>query len=579
MDDSNRRRRIPFSHVLLLAIGATLLGSGNAQAQSAGGLPTPNAAFEQRRELERANLLRQEQERSVDVRRPTAEAAEALRISEAETPCFTIDRLQLAGDDDNRYGWILDAAAGPKGDDSPVGRCIGGQGINLTLRRMQNALIARGLITSRVTAAPQDLKSGTLVLNLALGRIHTIRFAGDAGRPVSLRSTVPARAGDVLNLRDIEQALENFKRVPSADADIKIEPADTPGESDLVITYRKAFPLRATLSADDSGTKATGKYQGNAIIAYDNPLNLSDSMYLSLGHDLSGHGGAHGTDAVLAHYSVPFGYWSAGLTVDRNRDHQTVAGAFENYIYRGSNSNAEFKLSRLVYRDGSRKSTVSLAAFRRASRNYIDDTEVAVQRRVVGGWIAALNHREFIGTATVDATLSHKFGTGAFGGIAAPEEAFGEGTSRFRLTTVDLSLDLPFTVLGRRLAYQGSVRGQWNHTRLTPQDMFVIGGRYTVRGFDGETVLSAERGWLLCNEVALPLGAAAVEAYLGADYGEVGGPSSGLLLGKRLAGAVAGVRGSFKRLGYEFFVGAPIAKPVGFKTARATTGFRLNYSF
>lgn len=540
---------------------------------------TPNPVFEQRRQQERANALRQEQERAVDVRRPAPAAAEPGRLPESETPCFKIDRLQLTGDEENRFGWLLDAAAGPGGDDSLVGRCVGGQGINLALRRVQNALIAKGYITSRVVAAPQDLKGGTLTFNLNLGRIHAMRFAGDGDAPTSLRTAVPARPGDILNLRDIEQALENFKRVPSADADIKIEPAEAPNESDLVITYRKTSPLRATISADDSGTKATGKYQGNATVAYDNPLSLNDLVYLSLGHDLGGNGGGRGTEAVMAHYSVPFGYWNAALTLNRNRDHQTVAGAFENYTYRGTNSNVELKLSRLVYRDGSRKTTASLAAFRRASRNFIDDTEVEVQHRVVGGWIAALNHREFVGAGTVDATLSHKVGTGAFGTITAPEEAFGEGTSHFRLTTAEVALELPFALGEQKLMYQGSLRGQWNHTRLTPQDMFIIGGRYTVRGFDGDLVLSAERGWLMRNEVSLSLGAIGMETYLGVDYGEVGGPSSGLLLGKRLAGAVVGVRGTFKGMGYEFFVGAPLAKPTGFKTASATTGFRLSYSF
>jgi hemolysin activation/secretion protein len=104
-----------------------------------------------------------------------------------------------------------------------------------------------------------------------------------------------------------------------------------------------------------------------------------------------------------------------------------------------------------------------------------------------------------------------------------------------------------------------------------------------VRGFDGETSLLGERGWLIRNDIGWAIGASGAELYAGIDYGHVGGPSARQLLGNHLAGAVIGVRGVWKGLGgdvsYDFFVGKPIAKPEGYRTARTTAGFNLNYSF
>lgn len=114
---------------------------------------------------------------------------------------------------------------------------------------------------------------------------------------------------------------------------------------------------------------------------------------------------------------------------------------------------------------------------------------------------------------------------------------------------------------------------------MTPQDRFSIGGRYSVRGFDGETILSAERGWWLRNELGITLADSGQEAYVGLDYGEVGGPSSDLLVGKQLAGAVLGLRGSLKKLQYDIFIGAPVSKPSQFRTASFVSGISLNYSF
>ena len=51
------------------------------------------------------------------------------------------------------------------------------------------------------------------------------------------------------------------------------------------------------------------------------------------------------------------------------------------------------------------------------------------------------------------------------------------------------------------------------------------------------------------------------------------------LLGRSLAGAVIGLRGQWSKLSYDFFVGAPIRKPEGYRTAKVTLGFNLNASF
>jgi len=210
-----------------------------------------------------------------------------------------------------------------------------------------------------------------------------------------------------------------------------------------------------------------------------------------------------------------------------------------------------------------------------------------VQHRVTGGWELAVNHKEFIetqaGTATLEGTLAYKRGTGGFGARPAPEEAYDEGTSRMKLYTAELSANVPFKLGEQKFRYSGLVRAQWNRTPLTPQDRFAIGGRYTVRGFDGETSLMAERGWLIRNDIgwAIPWngGQSGAELYTGLDYGHVGGPSTKYLLGNHLAGAVVGVRGAWKNLNYDLFVGAPVWKPEGYRTARVTAGFNLNVSF
>ena len=577
-------------------VGLILVNPSRAQ-QAAAPSPASTPAQELRRLDERERNQREERERAPDVRlTPAAPALTILLPIEAN--CFVIKQVVLkitAAENPQlvtQFAWIIDKLAGPDNSDAPQGRCLGSEGISLLLKRGQDALVARGFVTSRIVAEPQDLALGILQLTLLPGRIRTIRFATDADPRGTKWNAVPSKPGDILNLRDIEQALENFKRLPTAEADIQIEPAEErdgqaarPGQSDLVIRYKQAFPFRVSLSLDDGGSKATGKYQGGVTLSYDHFLTLNDLLYINLNSNLGGEGAGlkRGSSGNTVHYSAPFGYWLLTTTASNSRYFQSVAGLNQTYVYSGNSNNVDVKLARLVYRDASRKTTLAMRAFRRASSNFIDDTEIEVQRRVIGGFEASIQHREFIGSSTLDVSLAYKRGTGAFGSLAAPEQAFGEGTSRMQLTTLDAALNVPFKLLGQNLRYNGVLRSQINHTALSPQDRFAIAGRYTVRGFDGESSLAAERGTLLRNDLGWALddivGIGRQELYAGIDYGEVSGPSANFLVGKSLSGAAIGLRGAYKGLQYDVFAAKPLHKPVGFKTSDYTVGFNLNVSF
>ncbi|MDR1162690.1 MAG: ShlB/FhaC/HecB family hemolysin secretion/activation protein [Candidatus Accumulibacter sp.] len=538
--------------------------------------PGARDAQEILRQRERERELREQQERRPDVRLPTEETGPARKLPQNETPCFTL-RTIVYPDAATRadWGWSLAAADPP--DDPATGRCLGVQGLRQAMSRIQDAIIARGYVTTRVLAEPQDFSTGTLKLTLLPGRIRAIRFSqNDAGRG-TVWNALPMRPGDLLNLRDIEQGLENFKRIPTAEADIRIEPGERAGESDLAIAWKQSFPFRVNFSANDGGLKTTGKYLGSTTVSADHLLTLNDLFYFSYNHSLGAHRSERGTKGHTLHYSLPYGYWMLALTDSDNRYHQTVVGLNQNYVYSGFSQTWEARLSRLVHRDALGKTNISLRGYLTRYRNYIDDTEIEVQQRRMAGWEAGVNHRRFIGRAVVDANLTWKRGTGAFSAKRAPEDDFGEGTARPRLLTADFSLNYPFQGFGQNFRYSFYGRAQWNRTPLVPQDRFAIGGRYSVRGFDGQVILMAERGWFARNDlgVALPGGQ---ELYLGIDHGRVGGHSAQLLLGRSLTGAVLGVRGGYKAASWDVFIGTPIDKPKGFLTDSVTTGFSFSLS-
>jgi hemolysin activation/secretion protein len=553
-------------------------GKASVEQHAAATLPSQELIRQQARE----DILRQQQELVPDVHLDKARSAsKAEHLPLDEKPCFVIHRIQIIGDTAENFPWLLDAAN--QLDDRAEGRCLGSQGVNLVMRRMQNELIARGFITTRILAAPQDMSHGVLQLTLMPGRIHEVRFTADSSPRATLWNALPAKPGDILNLRDIEQALENFKRIPTVEADIQISPSTGkdahPGDSDLLISWKQNNPFRINLSVDDAGSKATGRLQGSATLSYDDWWTLNDLFYISFNHDLDGKSRqTRGTEGYTAHYELPYGHWLLGWTASHYRYAQAVAGRHQTYLYSGNGESQEIKLSRMLYRDAIHKLGGYLRGWTRASHNYIDDTEVQVQRRRMAGWEAGLTHKEFMGDATLDASFAWRQGTGAMSALPAPEENGGTGTSRPVIRTADAQLNLPFRLGNTRWQFSSTWRAQWNGTPLVPQDRFSIGSRYTVRGFDGENVLSAERGWLIRNDLSLNLGQSGQALYAGLDYGEVDGPSAEILAGKRLAGGVVGLRGNLKNLSYDLFIGQPYKKPKYFQTANTTAGFNLNWS-
>lgn len=504
-------------------------------------------------------------------------SAEGVNIDDGlfpvEQPCFAISRVILQGAEALPHWLPLQRQT-----NKVNGRCLGGKGINLLMAQLQNILIDRGYITSRILAPQQDLKSGVLRLVVMPGYIREARLTAQSDDYLWLASAFPATDGKLLDLRDIEQGLENLQRLPTVQASMEIVPGETPGQSDIVINRQQERFWRIDASLDDSGSNATGRYQGNLTLSLDNPLSLSDLFYLSGSYNLDGNGGKSSKN-LTGHYSVPLGYWQFVLTASQYDYVQTVAGANGDYQYSGKSKNVDFQLSRVLHRSGSQKTALSADVLAREQRNFINDTEIAVQRRQTAAWKLGLQHRHYLGNATLDSGVSYQRGTRWFGAQPAPEEQWGEATALSKILQFNAQLNLPFALGGQRFRFTSRYQRQMSSTPLTSPDMFSIGSRWTVRGFDGERTLTASHGWYVRNDIAWSTPLPGQEFYLGADYGEVGGAGSETLVGKHLAGGVAGLRGQYLRASYDLFAGIPLDKPDDFKTEPATFGFSVSWSY
>ena len=526
-------------------------------------------------ELTRRQAQQQEQAQSRGVNAPDVFTqprveADGTLVLPQESPCFPINTVEWRGAE--AFDWLpLEAAA-------VSGKCIGANGLRAFQDYLTRQFIERGYLTSRVLIPEQNLASGRLAVQILAGRIGQIRDQGN--RPGLIRMVLPGDTGDLLNQRDLDQALENIRRLGGQyPVEFDLLPGAKPGETDLLIKHPDAKRWRGLLTLDDSGADSTGKYQLGGVLSIDSPLHLYDALTLTLNRNANYSNDTLGTNSSSVNWSVPFGYWHFLLGANQSKYKQTVAGFGSDIVYSGHSYGMEAGIGYVPYRTSSAKGTIQFKLNRKVSRSRIDDTEIDVQYRNVVGYDGSFTHRQYLGNITLDLGIgikgsqpSHSSAPGLI--VGAPE-----WDGRYQIQTANVYLAVPLQLSGQQLRYQGSFRLQRASTLLPTFEYFSIGNRYSVRGFDGASTLAAEEGWLLRNDFTWLLGRSGHEVFLGLDMGRVGGPSADTLLGQSLAGAALGMRGRVSRFNYEITLGRPLNKPAGFIAEQPTITVSLGAEF
>lgn len=541
------------------------------------------------------------------------------------------------------------------GSSSVLGKCMTVTDINAIATRVQNRLIEQGYVTSGIMVGDQNLTDGELRLTLIPGKIaQVVVNTADSKVPVYVKQTnraYPAildtaltiQTGKLLNIRDLETTLLNFKRVPSADANFKIAPSHTGlnpsadnaintlgtlGFSDILIDYTQHRRLRGSLSIDDSGSKSTGKYQGVATLSLDNLANYNDLFYLSFGRDLGNQindDKDHPSDKSKGSKNYGIGYVipikSSVLQLNANRYsyHQTVAGSTQDYIYGGTSRGYNAKLSHLVHRDAHSKSHVYAGGYAKSQQSDIDGTLIDVQTRKTAGYLFGMSHETTFGKRanhSLSTDISYKRGTAAFNALPSPEELFDEGSARVGIYQLNSNLTSRYgPIIGNKplpIIHSTTLKAQYATDSLTPDLKMAIGGRYTVRGFDGERSLSADNGILVRQDISfypsflnkqsannhsttinqnnIRNSQASHAIYLGMDAGYITNHDKSQnkrLLGQHLVGAFIGIKGHYTpntnnpylSFNYDIFTSKAISEPAGFSNKDWVSGVSLGMSF
>lgn len=460
-----------------------------------------------------------------------------------------------------------------------VNRKLTVEDVNRLSTSLNTALIEHGYVTSRIGIPSQSLASGNLQFNLQLGRVESVLYKTYA-QPLPWQNAFPIREGDILNIRNIEQGIEQMKRIGSQNVSVELEPGTKPLATNIVLETTKKPSIHGMISIDDSGLKDTGKLQWTAAIGVDRVFNANDSLNLSINRDAAQDGEQKGSRNHAISYSIPRGKDTFSISYSDMKYHQTINSMATPFISSSHAKTVRGSWNHVFHRDRTTKRSWDIIISKRNAKNYINDVEIAVQRANTASLEVGISERRYIKKNTLYSRAAIKQGVGWFG--SQPEYGNGAPSTRYTQLLLDVDYQIPRIWGHRPASITTSFYGQWTlgDKRLFSRDMISLGNRYTVQGFDGENTLMAESGWYMRNEVASYIPKWKSSVYANIDFGAVYGPSTEVLTGRFIAGTSLGIRGQFKSgLFYDVFVGAPLYKPSGYKTDSVTAGFQAGVRF
>ncbi|WP_081666038.1 ShlB/FhaC/HecB family hemolysin secretion/activation protein [Marinimicrobium sp. LS-A18] len=545
---------MPWGRVLASAfIIALLCGVGGELAAQEGAADTSNRL--QELERQRQDALRQE--RRAQQREHTFipfelhESPEMERDSAGEE-CFSVEVVQLKGvtrfDQEQQDQW-----ASPYQD-----RCLTRTDINHLVRTITQAYLEAGYVTSRAYLPPQDLSGGLFVVQVVEGRIEALDVQGAPQRIAT--TLLPSAEGDILNLRAIEQALDQINRLAGVRATVEFAPGDQVGGTVVVLKVDQDQWANVDVGVNNSGQESTGRRQGLVNVSLNNLTGYGDYLNLNYQRNIEGDRAEQSSESYGYHTSIPYGHWLVSIGGNQFDYLTLVEGSSRTFRSSGDSQAHRFTLERTLHRSQSSKTSAELLLKQQENNNYLEDVRLETSSVRYRAAELTLNHERYFQQGST-LLLAASYVKGLDNNLSGEVSSFY--TESFEKLNVNVSYRAPVPIPGNNTQWSSRFSAQYSEDSLYSAESLSLGSRYTVRGFEQDGVSGANGGYWR-NEISQTyfpstrFSRYSVSPYLGLDVGRVSG-------GETLAGVTVGVRASGRYINLELFYSEPVKAPERFE--------------
>ncbi|WP_070969407.1 ShlB/FhaC/HecB family hemolysin secretion/activation protein [Vibrio sonorensis] len=453
--------------------------------------------------------------------------------------------------------------------------CIGISTINAYLRTLTNTYIERGYVTTRAYLTPQDLSSSILTIVIVEGELESLRLNEE--ETYSFDLAIPSNKQEILNLRDVEQGLDQINRLQRYDAQIKMLPGTEPGTTIVDVHTNIGKPIYIDFGFNNGGQPLTGEELLSAKLGGENLLGLFEQWSLTA-TKASEFTAKYDSESLNFDINVPLGYWNLSYRTAYSTYYTEFDSRGFTIDTDGKSTLHNADLTWLFHRDGQGKSAITLGLTHRRDKNYLMGSLIESGSRALTAASLSLNisHRLLGGYATFSPAFT--LGTDWFGG-ESDSEVLSEPVAQFYKGTLMASMSYP---LKESLFYTSSLFAQWSNNTLYGSQRISIGGEYTIRGFKNVS-LSGDEGYYWRNDVTWDINRFAylgqLQAQWAIDTGTIVPDSQDAYEN----GSLMGTSVAFRLLGQHYkavaAIGFPIAAPSRLHVDDYVIYYQLNLTY
>ncbi len=443
-------------------------------------------------------LMQRRVERSLETERTESPLPQASQDNPtAGKTCLEIDVINFYGAESVNIKQIKQAAKQLT--------CISQAALQDIQKQLQMIYVQKGYLTARVYFDLKDLDKKQIGIVIEEGFLQNIIMLNaetkeeDTSLSARLQKATafPFTQGHVLNLKDIEQGVEQMNKLSSNNVTMQIRPGNSEGASIIVLDNQKLPKNTFGLNYDNNGTESTGKNRATLSFSRDNLLSLNDNFYFSANSTIGEGGSSKYSRGASGSITVPFGYWTFTDSVNYSRYLNTTKGITTDIESSGTYINNLISAEYLFARGENYKTSLGAELSVKQSKNYIEDVYIDVSSRTLSALSVYLSGTYFGKMGSLFSKLSINQGLPAFG---AKKDDSGTDAPKAQFTILSLYLNYskelsPFT-------YLLTADGQYSFDYLFASEQMMIGGG-VLRGFR-ENNAYGEHGFTVKQELRTP---------------------------------------------------------------------------
>ena len=358
--------------------------------------------------------------------------------------------------------------------------------------RISARYAAAGLPLARAFVPPQSVENGVVVIRVLEGKLGAVKLENashlaDAQVRRYLANAAPI--GAPLQQARSERALLLLKDLPGTrEVSYRLEPDENGDDTALVASLSQAPLFTGSVSAENYGSKSTGRLRTRVGIDVNSPFGFGEKF------SVQGMSSFKGVDFVSLGAEAPVG--QDGLIVGANLSHTRydLGGSFRALDAHGNANKAELSARYPLLRSNDRNLWLTGGGEYRGLRDVVGATKTST-RKELGAVNLGLNgsfQDSLLAGGQTRFSFSNTFGDLRF--KSADAKAIDAASVKTAGNYFKLNVSAGHTrYFSPQWSASANVSAQWANKNLDSAEQFSLGGPYAVAAYHSNDV-SADHG-------------------------------------------------------------------------------------